>query len=323
MTLPRKVQEQLERSEGKLAEFKAAATPAPVTGIEPIEPTQPEPVQPPAQPAPPAEPQSPPEPTPPPQPAPTPAPASEPNPWEHRYKTLQGKYQAEVPRLARELKAQQERATELALEVERLKVKASTPAIPEVDESGIDPDLLAVINARALKAAREEVAGLRPDVESINAERRQRAAQDAEAQQRAGFVSDLEALVPNWKDIDDDAAFHAWLADYDESGVQRQERLVQAITGFNAARAAQLFRAFDAVRAKPKPAPAPAVPPQMQVPDRAGGQPPAQPPAKRTFSKEEITQFYRDVAMGRRYTDEQIKDIEREIRLAQQEGRIR
>lgn len=188
----------------------------------------------------------------------------------------------------------------------------------------IDPDILAVIKANATKAARDETNGLRPDVERMKVERQQREAADRESQQKAAFISDLDDLVPNWKDTDNDSTFHAWLADYDEHGNQRQEALMQAITGYNAARAASVFLAYARSRPSVTP-PAPAVvspPASMQVPNRAGGQPPTASKPKRTFEKSEIQSFYRDMALGK-FTDEQVKEMEREIRSAAQEGRIR
>lgn len=320
MTLPRKVQEQADRSDALLDSLKNGQQPN--KAPEPA--TTPAPASPPAQPAD----TQPPEPTPPeapPQDSPA-APAPEPSPWEHRYKTLEGKYRAEVPRLVRELKAQQARNDELAAEIAALKSKPAVPAQSEPagpDESMIDPDLLAVIKANAMKAARQEVSGLRPDVEKIKAERAKREAENEVANRRAEFISDLDDLVPGWKEIDNDVAFHAWLADFDESGNQRQETLMRAINSFHAAGAARIFNAF--ARSRPAATPQrehPAPPARLQVPDRAGGAPSTKAPQKRVFTNAEIQAFYRDAALGR-YTDEQTNEIEREIREASQEGRIR
>lgn len=323
MTLPRKVQEQAQRSDEMLEAMKNRQPDSQDTQ-EPQDPpaeVPQEPAQTPAPPAPVAE-------TPPPEPTPPPAPtAPEPDAWERRYKTLEGKYRAEVPRLARQVKELQARNEELSADVDRMKSQPKAPAQPEAagpDESMIDPDILAIIKANAMKAARDETQGLRPEVESMRAERNKRDAEARESQQKTAFISDLDELVPDWKDTDNDSTFHAWLADYDEHGNQRQEALMQAITGYNAARAASVFLSF--ARSRPSvtpPAPAVVAPPaHLQVPNRAGGQPPAAPKPQRIFTKSEIQSFYRDHALGK-FTDEQVKEMEREIRSAAQEGRIR
>lgn len=232
-----------------------------------------EPVTPPAEPNP--EPQPAPEPTPDPNPAEpqpqppvTPPAPQEPEPdWKQRAKTLEGKYNAEVPRLHGQLK---EMNTQLATALEQIsQLKSAQPKPPEPkpqefvtkdDEETFGSDLIDL----SRRVVREEFAQLAPFmVEQIRKEFAPIREQVGEVQKKTAqteeerFWTSIDTAVPDWRDIDQDPKWLEWLGEYDPlTGATRQEALNTAHTALDAARVAAIFKVFKGA-SQPAPAPQP------------------------------------------------------------------
>jgi len=137
------------------------------------------------------------------------------NVWEQRYRTLEGKYQAEVPRLHTANREMQRQIDELSA---RTAPKVETPAeeglVTEKDVTDYGEDLLDVQR----RVAREVMAPLKAEL----AQRDTKIAQlEAEVHKAAGdvssvtFESRLAKAVPNFDQLNVDPKWIAWLDEKD------------------------------------------------------------------------------------------------------------
>lgn len=280
------------------------------------------------QPQPPADPN--PEPTPAPDPAPVEDPAAVAPPselpdqqkkddqWEHRYKVIEGKYRAEVPRLAadnRELRTQLE---SLQQELESLKSQAAKPQqslISNEDREKYGDDLLDVIK----RAAQEQVAA--KDAEIADLKRRLDMVNQTTAKSvEVSFYDRLGQLAPDWVTINSDENFLRWLDEYDElTGKTRQDLLSEAEASRDAERVARFFTKWKAAQQQSVANTNPALAAQVTPDSNRVNTPP---PGKRFFTRAEIQQFYAAARRGE-ISSKDMLAMETEIHAATVEGRIR
>lgn len=239
-------------------------------------------------PAPPADPAAPPA-------APAAAPPAAPpaEGWEQKYKVLQGKYNAEVPRLQTQARDQSEAIRQLreqltatqnllaSFSAQRETAPAqpsqATPPAPtklvkdeEVREFGAD--LIDVMR----RVVREEQATLLPEIDRRVAPVAQRVNQVAQATHDVGarvaqsdqqsVLTQLASAVPNWQELNEDAGFLEWLDQVDPfSGAQRGALLKQAYKAHDGPRVVAFFTGYlkehAAVTPPAAPTPAAAAPP--------------------------------------------------------------
>lgn len=297
--IPKAVREQAERSEA-LHQAILDQNTAPVAA--PAQPSVEPPVQPTA---------TTPEPAPAPaetQPAsvtePAPAPRS-PDPWELRYKALEGKYRAEVPALHQQVR-------ELKAEVERLKAAAPTTApAPDSVRETYGEDFANAVAAVADSRVQE----VRSQLDEV----KKATAQSA----RASFMQQLAAYVPNFVEVDADPGFTAYLDEFDPmTGRARREFFNEADAANDAARVASFFANYLQGKKPVPPPPAPPPPPSVEplvVPE--SGRQSTAPPAKKVWTRSEIRSFYAAARRGV-YTPEQYRAIDADITAAQFEGRL-
>lgn len=267
--------------------------------------------------------------------------------WKHKYKTLQGMFNAQVGKLQQELR-------DTRAEMERLRQAPDTQAAPEPAPSATPPAITKYVTDQdeqdfgadtidlIRRAAREEFAGQlaaeRDRVAKLEAALRtlqtdvipkvEKVATTQQVSAEQAFWRDLAVIVPDWQAINDDPDFHQWLLEVDPlTGASRQSYLEAAHGQYDAARVAKFFSTWKAT-AVPAPA-APASPKPVAselerqiAPGRArGGDPPSQ--EKKTYSRADIANFYDDVRSGKYVGREQEKaQLERDIFLASQEGRV-
>ncbi|WXL27754.1 hypothetical protein WG219_10005 [Ectopseudomonas mendocina] len=315
--LPRNIQVQAEAADAAIAALnqpEQEGNPAPAA---PDEPTATEPTQPVAA-------------TVPQEPAPQATEIRDAAYWQHRFSVLKGKYDAEVPPLQRQV-------SELTRQLQEAKQElpaASAPqraqdAIADLSKEELEqfgPELIAVIQRIASKAAgpastvgAAEVETLRQEVGQLRDERQQ----DATAR----FWTDLEQAVPNFRQINDDQQFHAWLGEIDPfSGVPRQQLLINAQKELSAYRVAALFNAYTQATfaaAKPPGTQPPPIPPEQVQPaaSRVGAETLQPATQQRMWSSADISQFYKDKAAGK-YLPADAAALETDIFAAQSQGRI-
>lgn len=292
MDLPRAVLEAERKAEEALTRLKSPPQP---TAQEPAPPAQQD--------------------TPPP-PPPPPAPPQGDEPWEARYRSLHGKYNAEIPRLNAALKERDAEMSALREEVEALKKakdKQSLVKPEEIQEFG-EPlvDLIRRAAREEVGSKDQEIAELKSQLKSIKS--------TSEQSTEATFYEKLASAIPDWMAINDDPEFHTWLAEHDElTGYQRQELLTQAEKRKDAGRVARFFDAFKKTKSKTQVAAVDSL--ESQVPpvtSRAD----APPPGKKIWTRGEIADFYARDKRGE-YSAEQSAAIEKDIQEAVRDRRVR
>lgn len=269
--------------------------------------------------------------------------------YAQRWRTLQGQYNAEVPRLRGANKDLQNRVAQLE---NLLSTLSSAPtAAPAASQSGqkfvTDDDVAEYGESIDMmrKVTREEVGSLLGKISQLEGTiahltnsvsgsvipQVQRVAQQQAASAEERFWSNLAQRVPNWQQINNDQDFQSWLLDIDPlTNTSRQTHLEIAQRDLDVNRVTAFFNAFTAASGKFAPQ-ANAQPnrsaselEKQVAPGRsrgaAGGS--AGQTAK-TYTPDDIKKFFNDVRSGRYKGRETERDrIERDIFAAQRDGRI-
>lgn len=238
--------------------------------------------------------------------------------WEHRYKVLEGKYRAEVPRLSADNRELRTKLDALTAEIESLKSKAAEPAptlISAEDREKYGDDLLDVIK----RAAQEQVAAKDTEIADL---KRQLAnlSSDTAKNAEVTFYDRLSQLVPDWVTINDDQNFLKWLDEYDGlTGKRRQDLLSEAEGSRDADRVSRFFNAWKSQQQTNTTNTKKALEAQV-VPDTNKVVTP--PKGKRFFTRAEIADFYARARRGEVSAADMVA-VESEIHAATIEGRIR
>lgn len=269
--------------------------------------------------------------------------------WEHRYLAMKGRYDQQAQDVGQMQQLLQDMSGELA-QTRALLRPNPTPAAPQrrlppkaitaEDEQKYGPELLSLIQ----RAARDVVA---PALDKVS--------RQTEAL-KTNFIDPLQAQVahtssltiyqvldqslPEWRTVNVDPRFKAWMRLQDVySGVVRETLLQDAFQAADAPRVLSFFKGFlleeqvtgqRPVLPQDQPAtlpPQPAVDPLMlAVPGRhkpAGSEPPLS-ADKPVYARSQISKFYDDVRRGVYIGHDQLRmNTEASIFAAQNEGRIR
>lgn len=280
-------------------------------------------------------------------------PAKQPDPapvdWEQRYKTLQGKYDTEVPTLQsnvqglRQVLAMMEQNKPVAKEPVQEAPKPTTVEISDEDVREYGPELIARARqwARAeiepeLNHVRSEMATIRDKFSTV--EEKQAAAQERSGRSASMSYLDSDAEVGKiWRQVNADHKFIKWLNQPDEFSGQPRLPVLQAVFGQgDGPRSKAIFVRYLREHTDTQ-VPTPAadhtsrepVKPTLEdfaAPGRnmTPATPPGAPADKRIWTQTDIRSFYRDVGRGVFATDEARKQrIEQDIINAATEGRVR
>jgi hypothetical protein len=261
-------------------------------------------------------------------PAPVAAPAPDPTPaieagWEKRFRVLQGKYDAEVPRLHGELRDMRTQLQTAMSELDALKARPVTTApdlsvlTPEEREQ-YGEEFINVM-AKVAKANAAPVAQVDPNLNQRLDRIESQVAETAEE----GFFRKLGAQAANWETLNTDPGFLGWLADVDDfTGRTRQQLFNDAYNHLDVARVAKFFNAYGGnqshvERANERPSL------EQQVTPRPNGAAPAPPQGKKIWTAGEIAKFYDNMRRGVFRDAADAARIEADIFAAQREGRVR
>lgn len=320
MKLPQAVQDQIDHADALMAQMNAAPAGQADTPQEP---------EPPA-PQPPVEEHDP--------QAQAPQPAAQVPPvdsdWERKYRVLQGKYNAEVPRLTEQIQSLSAAMTEMQEQMrdaqkQRTEVEAKS-LVTDADREAFGADLVNL----AERIAKQQMLPLQAElqrVQQVNEQLQsqlQRNTEEVQVTSQQGFLAGLSRLVPEWETMNEDPAFLGWLQEQDPVfGVQRQDALDRAAARLDVKSAAAVFNAYKAVAepAQVKPAKSPKDELQSQVApsrSRAGVAPEVDAGATKIWTNNEIAAFYSNARQGH-YTPEQAARIQADIDRAASEGRVR
>lgn len=342
MALPAAVQKQVDEANEIAAKLypkpDAAADDAPAT--PPAAATPPQPGSPPADP-----------------PATPPVTQTPPVDWEQRYKVLQGKYNAEVPRLTGQVRdlttnfnvlRDQLQATQMLLASLNQKAPAGSPPSGEAPPSGrlvkdeevreFGPDLYDFIRRTAAEAVLPEVENrIRPVSEQVEkvASASNFAAREVAKTAEQKVLDFLTAEIPEWGKLNEDPEFLAWLDLPDVfSGEKRADLLTRAYQRHDGPRVVAFFKSYLNEHGIVTPADKPAADPKAPQVDlknlvapgtQKAGTVDAQDGAnKRIWTAAEIGKFYDECAKGKYSRNpKKAAEIEADIFRAQKEGRIR
>lgn len=317
MSLPRAIQKQVEDADALVAQMNGQpANP----DTDPAPDPQPDPQ--------PSEPQ--------PQnisPEPEPKPVVPEETWERKYNILQGKYDAEVPRLHAQMRELNGQLQQLIADNAVLKSQKPEPAAPaktlitEQDKEAFGSDLIDLID----RATEQKIAGYRDAEAQLKAEIAELKGKLGNVSERQvvsdkdRFLAALSQQVPDWQVLNTDDGFLAWLAEVDPVyGLPRQTALNNAYEVLDAARTANIFKQYKALTA---PAQTTQNKPNLQsqvapTRSRTSPAPASASDGKRNFTQGEITQFYEEWRRGFLDNDEAVR-MEKEIHAAIAEGRVR
>lgn len=246
-----------------------------------------------------------------------------------KYRVLQGKYEAEVPRLAHQNQDLQRQLAEMKDRLEAVLNKPADepkkPLVTEKDVEDFGADMVDMVRrtaqatidsvlAREMSQLLNRLSTLENTVNGVAGR------QMMTEEQR--FYAELEKEVPNWKQIDTEEGWLNWLTEEDPlSGEVRQELLNRAVSKKDAARVAKLFKAYAPAK------PAPAAPSKSELerqvaPSRASASNVPTRTEKQTWNDAAVNAFYADIRKGKFAGREaEMQQIENDIHAAVAEGR--
>lgn len=261
--------------------------------------------------------------------------------WEHRYKSMKGRYD----RAAEQLRALSEQVSSLQSVISTMQATKAAPSSDEAEaaierlitpeeENDYGPEFLKVVGKKAkeellplIKKYEAKIAQLEGQLQGVGG----KIAQDARQQ----MLEQLEAKVPNWRDINRDETFLQWLQLPDTySGAIRHELLKAAYERNDTPRVAAFFTGFLAEEAALAPEggetgrsepPAKMSLEKLAAPGRAKSAAATSAPAEKPiFTRAQIAKFYAEATAGKYRGREAERDrLEAQIFSAEREGRIR
>jgi hypothetical protein len=251
------------------------------------------------------------------------------NYWKQRFEVLQGKYNAEVPRMAEQIRELTDQMHELAT---RKPAQEQAPADPlsdalnriaDVYGEDLASDFLELAKAAAQTTTREN---LKP-VESELAQVRNTSTQTAQK----AFEDALTQKVPNWRSIYSDPKFGQFLASNVEpyTGATYEQLFVHANNNWDLDRIATFFQTFDSSKTTTNPTTTPQqarqTPEHLITPARRGGGVQTQMENARgqIYTSKQITDFYQDIRDGKyKGQDAKIRQMKADFNKAAVEGRV-
>tara|TARA_R100001510_G_scaffold36046_1_gene32527 strand:+ start:400 stop:1437 length:1038 start_codon:yes stop_codon:yes gene_type:complete len=258
--------------------------------------------------------------------------------WQQKYKTLQGMYNTDVPRLNAANKNLNDRVAQLESLLGDLNKQETpvqeTPVEKLITEDDVKEygDSIDVMR----RAAKEEVAGQLGRVKELEAEieklkgvvpQVQQVQQQQKTSSEQQFWNALNTEVPNWNEINSNPDFQSWLLEIDPlTGMSRQTYLEDAQKKLDSKRVISFFSTFEqatgnANSARETRSSNPELAKQV-APGRGRSAKPTASEGK-TYTTADIKKFFEDVRMGKyKSREEERGKIERDIFAAQQEGRI-
>lgn len=319
MALPKSIQAQVEQAEATLAAYAApeaqpvAPGPVEVMANPPTAPNQaPEASQ---------------------VVAPPPAPTEE--NWEHKFRSLQGLFNKNVPELQGQVKSLTQRLDQALGALEAARTTKQEPkeqaqaAVDPKDVENFGADLVDMVN----RIAERRFGGVAQQVDAKIAElqkmlgtveqRLEGTNQTVAVTAEQAFFDKLAKQVPEWETINANPAFLAWLAESDPVyGVPRQRALDSAREQLDVSRIVSVFRTFAPATSS--------APPVRNAVDRQvspkAGAANATPSVKAAamFTQKQISDFYNDMAKGKfRGREAEAAAIEQSVNTAIAEGRVR
>jgi hypothetical protein len=255
--------------------------------------------------------------------------------WEQKYRTLQGMYNNDVPRLNSENRDLNSRVAQLETLLGTVNKKEAPAEAPveklitedDVKEYGDSIDIMR-------KAAKEEFAPELARVNQLEENLKQLQAvvpqvqQSQKSTEEKQFWNMLTQEVPNWNEINSNQDFQSWLLEIDPlTGINRQTYLADAQKKLDVNRVIKFFSTYEQATGTANDAretrSSNSELEKQVAPGRGRSTKPTASEGK-TYTPADIKKFFEDVRFGKyKGRDEERGKIERDIFAAQQEGRIK
>ena len=258
-----------------------------------------------------------------------------------KYKTLQGMYNAEVPRLHQQNREMQQRLQQMeqllasmtAVQPQAAPAAERLVTDKDVEEYGESIDMMRKVSREELGAVAQRIASLEATLRQMQTQvvpQVQAVAQRQQLSAEQMFWADLAAAVPEFRKVNDNPDFQSWLLQADPlTGVTRQTFLDDAQRSLDARRVANFFRTWlestgqAAVAHSTENSPAAELEKQVSPGRSRSTGTPATANQGKTYAPADIQKFFNDVRAGKYKGREQERSrIERDIFAAQREGRI-
>jgi len=260
-----------------------------------------------------------------------------------KYKTLQGMYNAEVPRLHqqnREMANRVQQMEQLLASLSAQQTSAQSQQTVEkivtdkdVEEYGESLDVMRKVSREELIPMAQRFAQMEQMFKQMQTNvvpQVQAVAQRQQVSAEQGFWAELTSVVPNFRQINDNDAFQSWLLSADPlTGITRQTYLDDAQRSLDAKRVANFFRAWlestgqAAVAQSTGRAQNSELEKQVTPGRSRNTGTPATTNQGKMYSPQDIQKFFNDVRTGKYKGREPERDrIERDIFAAQRENRI-
>ena len=254
--------------------------------------------------------------------------------WKKRFETVQGKLDAEMPRLFQQLRDQGDTIKQLSAQLEAKSAPPPTQEEQLVTQKDIDAfgeDLIDAMRRTAQEEARKAYAAERAALEKkFGAMESQvgEVTQRVEKNSADSFWGEVVKLVPDWTAVDQDPAWIAWLETSPEFATNSYREIAMgAIQRGNASKVAKLVETWkkEAGRAQP---PLPSVPSRQQQSELERQVAPSTvrsastPAGQKILSRVEYEALY-DVRNVQRYGEKRAAEMIAEADLAVAENRVR
>jgi hypothetical protein len=234
--------------------------------------------------------------------------------FKHKYNVLKGKYDAEGSR-------SNEMLSKVMAENERLKLALGVPA------QSTDDHFTGDASDMEITSFKKEYPSLAKGIEALTKKVISESVKDTHEligqSRRETYVSKLDDTVADWRAINDDPEFIKWLQAKDKyTGATKHQLLTSAWNNFNLEASKAFFEDYKAEKGMTS-SPRKSEDTFDLSPDTSGGTMPVK-SQKGFISKDEISTFYRDRAMGKFTGSEaDAEKIEAKIMRAVKEGKVR
>lgn len=229
--------------------------------------------------------------------------------FKRKWEVLSGKYSAEVPRLAAEIRELKEKLALAESQASAAPPKPSKLKPEEITEYG--EEFTDFVKRAAAEVVPEDVGNIKAQVDQLR--------EETARFKRDRFYSELAARAPHWERTNEDKEFLTWLSGIDPfSGRVRQEVFDEAVNSNDSWRVANFFNAFGGEQ-RAEPADASVLEPMVEPQTTRVSAPP---PGKKIWTTNEINQFFADRRRGL-YSPADADRIDQELFAAGREGRIR
>lgn len=258
-----------------------------------------------------------------------------------KYRTLQGMYNKEVPRLTAENQALSARLSsmeELLASMQAAPAPEKPAETPkslltedEIGEYGESIDIMRKVSQETTAPFKAEIDRLNGVISELQGSVVPQVQQIGAHQARSDdqrFWAGLDAQVSGWRETNDDPDFQSWLLEVDPlSGYTRQSFLEDAQRKLDVNRVAGFFTSWRKLAghsdAQTNRSAASTELEKQVAPGRGRSTSTPTSGEKRTYSSKDISNFFNDVRMGKyKGKEDERGKLERDIFLAQREGRI-